>query len=134
MRPRLDLTIIAASILMFSLGSTCVMAQDQPLTREESKWLDRLPREDGEAVRLSMGWEAPEFPDSTRWLDAKGPTLESLRGKVVLVQTFTTRGAGRSAASKLGRSIAPLAEEDDFVAIASTPRKISTGSTSCFPR
>jgi thiol-disulfide isomerase/thioredoxin len=118
MRSRLDLTISASSLLLLSLGSTCVTAQDQPLTREESKWLDRLPREDGEAVRRSMGWEAPEFPDSTRWLDAEGPTLESLRGKVVLVQTFTTRGTGRSAASKLGRSIAPLAEEDDFVAIA----------------
>lgn len=118
MRPRLSLTTITAGFLLFALGSTCAMAQEQPLSREESKWLDRLPREDGEAVRRSMGWEAPEFPDSARWLDAEGPSLESLRGKVVLVQTFTTRGSGRSAATKLGRSIAPLAGEDDFVAIA----------------
>ena len=44
--------------------------------------------------------------------------MEDLRGKVVLVQTFATRGAGRSAAARLDRSIQPLADEDDFVAIA----------------
>jgi cytochrome c biogenesis protein CcmG/thiol:disulfide interchange protein DsbE len=118
MRPRTALATIVTCFLLVSLSSTCALAQEQPLSREESKWLDRLPREDGEAARRSMGWAAPEFPDSTRWRDSEGPSLESLRGKVVLVQTFTTRGAGRSAAGKMSRSIAPLADEDDFVAIA----------------
>ena len=80
--------------------------------------MDRLPKEDANAVARSLGWEAPAFPDSARWLGEPGPSMEDLRGKVVLVQTFATRGAGRSAAARLDRSIQPLADEDDFVAIA----------------
>ena len=80
MRPRTTLATIVTCFLLVSLSSTCALAQEQPLSREESKWLDRLPREDGEAARRSMGWAAPEFPDSTRWRDSEGPSLESLRG------------------------------------------------------
>ena len=114
----LTILLVTGLLLPGVIAPAAASPQDPPLSREELKWLDRLPREDGEAVRRSLGWAAPEFPDSARWQGEPGPDLEALRGKVVLVQTFTTRGAGRSAAGRLARSIEPLAEEDDFVAIA----------------
>ena len=105
-------------LLLPAAGAATTPQQDSGLTREEQRWLERLPKEDAEAVGRSIGWEAPEFPDDARWHDGNGPTLESLRGKVVLVQTFSTRGSGRSGGTRIARSIAPLVDEEDFVAIA----------------
>ena len=116
-RSRFIVTLVAGLFLATPFAVVDLSAQ-QELSREEIKWLDRLPREDSEAVSRSLGWQAPAFPESARWLGEPGPAMEDLRGKVVLVQTFATRGAGRSAATRLQRSIEPLANEQDFVAIA----------------
>jgi len=116
-RTRFIVTLVAGLFLVTPFAAVDLVAQ-QELSREETKWLDRLPREDSNAVSRSLGWRAPAFPDSARWLGEPGPAIEDLRGKVVLVQTFATRGAGRSAATRLQRSIEPLADEQDFVAIA----------------
>lgn len=94
--------------------------EDAPpaLTHEEQAWHDRLTREDAAAAARARGYAAAEFPNDSRWARFHGPLLGDLRGKVILVQTFATRGPGRSAVSKLERSIAPLADEEDFKVIA----------------
>lgn len=89
-----------------------------PLTKEEIRWMDRMPDADRIASDRARGWKVPEFEKHAKWSGEPGPMLETLRGKVVLIQTFATRGSGRSAATRLNRSIKPFMDEEDFVAIA----------------
>lgn len=95
-------------------------AGDMPesLTRDEIRWLERLPQEDRSAAERARGWRAPDFGPSARWVNGQGASLAALRGKVVLIQTFATRGPGRAAATRLNRAIKPLLDEPDFEAIA----------------
>lgn len=88
------------------------------LTREESRWLDRLPKDDRNAAERSRGWGVPGFDKQAKWVNGTGPSLESLRGKVVFIQTFATRGPGRAAATRLKKAIEQIGAESDFVAIA----------------
>lgn len=88
------------------------------LTKEELRWLARLPNDDRDAVNRACGWAVPEFPKDAKWIGGSGPSLESLRGKVVLIQTFATHGPGRAAMLRLNRAIKPIQDQTDFVAIA----------------
>jgi cytochrome c biogenesis protein CcmG/thiol:disulfide interchange protein DsbE len=117
--PRFERLLPAVlGLFLLSLLATALPADAQELTKEERKWLETLPRADAASVVRSMGWSAPDFPDSARWQGEPGPSIESLRGKVTLIQTFTTMGTGRSAAGRLDRVTKPLADEEDFVTIA----------------
>ncbi|MCH2144583.1 MAG: TlpA family protein disulfide reductase [Phycisphaerales bacterium] len=110
------LPALLAPVLLASIIHAAPAPQ-ATMTDEERRWLETLPRQDADTVRRSMGWAAPEFPESSRWHGQDGPSMESLRGKVVLVQTFSTRGAGRNAALRIERAIEPLEGNEDFVAI-----------------
>ena len=78
--------------------------------------LHAFPRDDRAALTAAIGFEAPELPENIQWIGANPGTLEELRGKVVLLQSFTTRNTlGRNTPKKLARAMKSLAENDDFV-------------------
>ncbi|MCH2161917.1 MAG: TlpA family protein disulfide reductase [Phycisphaerales bacterium] len=111
--------IILASI---TLAITSV-SPEPPDNPEEAKWHARLPKEDRSALKLLQGYEIHEFPEYTSWVDDSPGTFASLRGKVVLVQTFTTRSTlGRGVAAKLDRALGSLAGREDLqVILVHTP-------------
>ncbi len=86
--------------------------------RSEQVWLERLNRADALAASKAAGWAAPAFPDGARWFSGSGPTLEELRGKVVVIQTMSTKGPGKSAGSRLKRTLRNLQDENDLAVIA----------------
>lgn len=86
--------------------------------KSEQLWLERLNQEDALAASKAAGWAAPPFPADARWFSEKGPALEDLRGKVVVIQTMSTKGPGKAAGTRLGRTLKTLKDEEDLAVIA----------------
>ncbi|MFM1823398.1 MAG: hypothetical protein RI967_1664 [Planctomycetota bacterium] len=71
--------------------------------KAKAKWFDKLDREDKAALEPVVGFALPELPESDERLHADFTDFKSLRGKVVVIQTFTTRNAGGLAAAERAR-------------------------------
>jgi thiol-disulfide isomerase/thioredoxin len=81
-------------------------------------WLTKMPRTDRAAVEATIGFEAPAISEDTQWLGTQAQTLKDLRGKVVVLQTFTTRSTlGRNVPKKLYRSLDQLKDEKDLAVL-----------------
>ena len=86
--------------------------------KSEQLWLERLNRADALAASKAAGWAAPPFPDDARWFSEKGPALQDLRGKVVVIQTMSTKGPGKAAGNRLDKTLKNLKDEEDLAVIA----------------
>lgn len=93
--------------------------EERDAARAKAKWFERLDREDKAAIETAIGFAAPELPESAERLGANFANLKELRGKVVVLQTFSTRGAAGPAALKKTEEAALAAKlpTDDFVVI-----------------
>jgi len=70
------------------------------------KWLDRLPKEDRAAVDELIGWAPPKFASDLEWVGSEALTWDSLRGKVVVLQSFTTGNvAGRNWPARIATAL-----------------------------
>ncbi len=90
----------------------------EPAPRE---WLDRLPRDDRSALEPLLGFEAPSLPAEAMWIGAGPKSLADLRGKVVVLQSFTTKGSGKRIAEKLAATLEKAAPGDATVLLVHTP-------------
>ena len=86
--------------------------------RSEQLWLERLSRADALAASKAAGWAAPPFPEGAKWISGTGASLEDLRGKVVVIQTMSTKGPGKAAGNRLDRTLRDLKNEEDLAVIA----------------
>jgi len=68
-------------------------AETDAIDLDDPRWQDRLPRDDRAALNILIGYEAPKFADDLQWFHGEKTTLEALRGKVVVIQSFNARGA-----------------------------------------
>jgi thiol-disulfide isomerase/thioredoxin len=68
--------------------------------KARAKWFERLERDDKAAIEPLVGYAAPEFPEAAERVQMPAATMAELRGKVVVIQTFTSRNAGGFAALK----------------------------------
>jgi cytochrome c biogenesis protein CcmG/thiol:disulfide interchange protein DsbE len=97
-------------------------AQDPPRA-----WLDRLDREDRAALDTLVGFEAPALPAGAAWIlpagTASPPPVAELRGKVIVVQSFSTRGSGRRSVDLLQRALADTPRADLEVLLVHTPEQ-----------
>ncbi len=85
------LAIILATLTLTITGAS----PEPPDNPDEAKWSARLPKEDRAALNFLVGYAITEFPEHTTWVNDPPGTFESQRGKVLLIQTFTTRLCGR---------------------------------------
>ncbi len=85
------------------------------------EWLDRLPREDRAALDTLLGYDAPALPAEAMWIGGGPKSLADLRGKVVVLQSFTTKGSGRRIAEKLAATIEQESPGDAVVLLVHTP-------------
>lgn len=85
----------------------------------QRKWLDRLDREDRAALDALVGFAAPPLPEKGLWVGGQPPA--ELRGKVVLIQSFTTRGNGRRSVELLKRALGDRPSSDLVVLLVHTP-------------
>jgi thiol-disulfide isomerase/thioredoxin len=84
----------------------------------DKAWAARLPDEDRTALAATVGFAPPEFPEDLEWIGDQALTLESLRGKVVLIQSFTTRNTlGRNTPRRIARAVESFKDNEEFAGI-----------------
>lgn len=76
---------------------------ERDAAKAKAKWFDRLDREDKSAIEAVVGFAAPDLPADVELIGADFTKMADLRGKVVLIQTFTTKTSTGSAS--LRRSV-----------------------------
>jgi len=75
-------------------------ADAKAAAKARAKWFERLERDDKAAIDPLVGFAAPEFPEGAERLQMPAATMAEHRGKVVVIQTFTSRNAGGITALK----------------------------------
>ncbi len=71
---------------------------------DESRWLEKLDGEDRSALYRTLGFAAPEFTPSLHWIGSEATPLSSLKGKVVVLQTWSSKNsAGRRWPAKIAQ-------------------------------
>ncbi|MDZ4752978.1 MAG: TlpA family protein disulfide reductase [Phycisphaerae bacterium] len=91
--------------------------QAEKAAKERAKRLEKLAREDREALADGLDFALPAWTAGMDWI-GEAPSADSMRGKVVVVQTFTTKGgSSRAIVEKIAKG---LSEQDatDVVLIA----------------
>ncbi len=86
------------------------------------KWLDRVPKDDRAAFDELLGWAPPKFNADLEWLAGDAQTWDNLRGKVVVIQSFTTaNAAGRNWPTRIAASLKDFDAKDVRVIALHTP-------------
>jgi thiol-disulfide isomerase/thioredoxin len=93
------------------------------------KWLDRLPRDDRAALDELLGWAPPPFSGELQWVagsaggsGGSATTWDSLRGKVVVLQSFTTATtAGRGWPQRVANMLKDFDTRDLRIIALHTP-------------
>lgn len=104
---------------------------------DEARWKDRLPDEDRAAIEAGVGFVAPDFADDVDWISGRRPaeTMKDLRGKVVVIQTWSSgSSAGRAEVKRFQRALDGIDEKTrrDVVAIlVHTPEDADTAERFC---
>lgn len=97
-------------------GSAQSDGQDVP--RLEAKYLDRLKPVDRQAIDSITGWKLPEIPGTIKWYNQGDLEIDSLDGKVIVIQSWTN---GHSAARRMPLKVHKIlsdVEDDDLVLLA----------------
>jgi thiol-disulfide isomerase/thioredoxin len=141
----------AAGVLACALASASVMAQTRPATSRgvqpaaqsqpahaaaasqsapeianvDPTWLEKLKDEDRTAINELRGYEIPGFTGDLTWIGTQPLNWNDLRGKVVVLQSFTTANiAGRKwperAAGSL-KGLPPAVSKDVRIIALHTP-------------
>ena len=119
--------ILAGAVLgaMALAGGTPVARADAnvELDAEELRWLDRRVNDDERAILDSIvGYAPPEIPTDLTWYQGEPLTLESLRGKVVVLQTWTRSSViGRAAPVRTVKVLEGFSPDDVRVISIHTP-------------
>ncbi len=128
--PLICATIVAVAAL--SSGPVARSSQSDPnpavqvreLSAEEQRWLDRrVPQDERETLDAARGY-APGVPAAGAfWVGGEAPqTFESLRGKVVVVQSWThANEPGRSALTRTLEILKTIDDPDVKVVALHTP-------------
>lgn len=104
---------------------------------DEARWKDRLPDEDRAAIEAGVGFAAPDFAEGVTWIAGKTPAeaMKDLRGKVVVLQTWTSgSSAGRAEVKRLQRVIDGIddkARRDVVAILLHTPEDADTAEKFC---
>jgi thiol-disulfide isomerase/thioredoxin len=86
-------------------------------------WLDRLQDEDRGCLDRSIGYAPPAFPGDLVWFNREPMTWKELRGKVVIIQSWTSKtAAGRNWALNAPRLLASHDSDDVQLIALHTPQ------------
>lgn len=99
--------------------------------KAKAKWFEKIDKEDKAAIAYAVGFAAPELPAAAERIGLSLPDLAAARGKVVVVQTFTTKNAaGMVAAEKTAALVESAKAGDDVVFLAvHTPENADKAKT-----
>ena len=113
------MTMLATLLAILTI--TTASATTQPANipnQDEAKWKAKLSKDDRAAVDAAVGFSPPEFPETAKWFGKNPGSFDSLRGKVVLVQTFNTRNTlGRGTVKKVERAMEKYQGNSDLAIV-----------------
>jgi thiol-disulfide isomerase/thioredoxin len=120
--------LVAAGL---NIGLSCgVCAQDAATGSDEGNgksapaeaWQEKLNRQDRAALDAAIGFAPPEFNPSLRWIGSAPLTWPSLRGKVVVIQSWTSgTSAARREPQLLRKALGEVNEADVQLIALHTP-------------
>lgn len=102
-------------------------AAEKAAARERARWFAKLDRDDKAASDAAIGFAMPAFPEDAELLNMKVKAATDLRGKVIVIQTFTTKNvAGLVAVEEARTAIANagLPAEDISLIAVHTPEEL----------
>jgi thiol-disulfide isomerase/thioredoxin len=110
---------------LLGLGLLLAGAAPEPKTFEtESRWLDeRLPEAERALMQQTVGYSFPGFADYAQeltWL-ANEPDSESLEGKIIILQSFTSADAERRSVLRRAENLSRRTAEDAVFIAVHTP-------------
>jgi len=91
---------------------------------DKSKWMDKLKVEDRAAAEYGIGYALPPIPEGLEVVDGSIKAFKELRGKVVVIATFSTKSSsGIKDLEKLKAALekAKLGEGDPALVAIHTP-------------
>ncbi len=100
---------------------------EQDAARARAKWFEKLEKDDRAAIDEAIGFAAPTIPEGVEFLNANFKSMKELRGKVIVIQTFTSKTSGGMAVvdkAKAAVDEAKLAASDVVVLAVHTPEAI----------
>ena len=100
---------------------------EQDAAKARAKWFEKLEKDDRAAIDEAVGFAAPAIPEGVEFLNANFKGMKELRGKVVVVQTFTSKtGGGLAVVDKAKAAVeeAKLTAGDVVVVAVHTPEAI----------
>jgi thiol-disulfide isomerase/thioredoxin len=90
-------------------------------------WRDRLQEEDRGCLDRSIGYAPPAFPGDLVWFNSEPLTWKELRGRVVIIQSWTSKTAGgRNWALNASRLLAGHDPDDVQLIALHTPQGADT--------
>ncbi|MBL9118853.1 MAG: redoxin domain-containing protein [Phycisphaerae bacterium] len=91
--------------------------------RERSKWMDKLEKEDRAAIDANLEFALPAWTSGLDWVgEAKAPSFDEMRGRVIVIQTFTTKGSGgKSSLDRLAKALEEYETKDVQIIAIHTP-------------
>ncbi len=122
--------VIAAVLTAFSsaspaqhspaVGDDRQSQQDATANNEEfpAQWLDRLPKQDRTLLDENIGYAPPQQTDDLQWIGSEPIPWDNLRGKVVVIQSWSSRNtSGRTIPQRL-QDVATEINNDDLQLLA----------------
>ena len=85
----------------------------------DPNWLDRIPKIDRLLLDELIGYAPPPFTDDLTWVGTEALNWEALRGRVVVIQSWTTRKSGL--VTRLQTVLERFAPEDVQILLLHTP-------------
>jgi thiol-disulfide isomerase/thioredoxin len=114
------------AILASVLIATAVAGAEPGQVRDEGlrpSWLDRMQDEDRGCLDRSVGYAPPAFPGDLVWFNSEPLTWKELRGRVVIIQSWTsTTAGGRNWALNATRLLADFDPDDVRLIALHTPQ------------
>ena len=126
-RTVLAMLVVAAMIAPIGRATGPAPANLMGGDNVDLRWLDRLDSVDRACLNELIGDAPPPFADDLLWIADDPPRWKDLRGKVVVIQTWTSKTpAGRNWAMRVGRLV-DEADRDHVAIIAlHTPQGADT--------
>lgn len=94
--------------------------------KERAKRLDKLDKDDRAALDANLDFALPGWTPGLDWLGiAKAPSVDDLRGKVIVIQTFTTKNAqSKGALLRLAKALSEFKPADVMLIAVHTPEGV----------
>lgn len=115
--------VILTNLALLSAPTTLWAESTATLSAEEQRWLDRRVSDDERAILDSIvGYAPPEIPADLDWYQGDPTTLQSLRGKVVVLQSWTRSSVvGRAAPTRAAKVLETFSPDDVRILAIHTP-------------